>query len=135
MFPPVWSVYIRTVLHHPATEGRFTRAAEMDSTKLRMIAFWGTCHVPYQMTWTVMLEVTTGPMWYLSRTNSDDPSNFLESPIMASEELDLARRGHGRHASAGLITARRVIAAAAQAAVAGREHGAALLRRIAVAES
>lgn len=127
MFPPVWSVYLRTMLHHPATDGRLTPTAEMDPMKSRMIAFWGLCHVPYQMTWTVMLEVRTGPMWYFRCTNSDDPSYFFESPIRASEELGLARLGHGRQASTGL-TARRVTTA--KATVAGRENGAAALRHI-----
>lgn len=40
-------------------------------------------------------------MWYLSLTNSDEPSNFLESAKVESERLNLVDcGGQGRHAAA-----------------------------------
>lgn len=65
----------------------------------RMIRFWDECHVPYQIIWTVMLVVITGPMWYLRSTKSDEPSNFFEGPNCKSVGVSVRLVwvvGHGR---------------------------------------
>ena len=112
MFDPVWSVYICTVFHHPDTEGCRESTAEIELMNSRMIFFWLRCHVPYQIVWTVMLAVRTGPMWYFKWTNSDEPSNFFESPKIASWAFVLLW-GHGRHAIVGLRKSSTVTARSA----------------------
>lgn len=85
--------------HHPATEGGGELTAEMELMKSRIIRFWVFCQVPYQIMWTVILAVSTGPMWYRRWTNSDEPSYFFEPEKVSSVALGLWS-GHGRQPAA-----------------------------------
>uniref|UniRef100_A0A0A9ERK6 Uncharacterized protein n=1 Tax=Arundo donax TaxID=35708 RepID=A0A0A9ERK6_ARUDO len=111
-FAEVWSVYSRTVRHHAATEGggmAFSSAGdgERERRKARMVRFCGAGQGPYQMGCTVMAAARTGPMWYSSFTNSDEPSNFLDVPSPATSSPVPLLLGHGRHATASGGATRR----------------------------
>ena len=97
MFTPILFVYIWMMLYHPKTEVCQESTIEIELMNSRMIFFWLCCHAPYQIAWTVMLAVKTGPMWYFKWTNFDELSNFLESPNIESNWTLVLLWGHGRH--------------------------------------
>lgn len=71
----------------------------------RIMCLCGFGHVPYQIMCTVMLAVRTGPMWYRSLTNSDEPSYFFE---VWNWRL-VVFCGHGRQAVEGLMKRKVVV--------------------------